>query len=158
RETHYTDNNLGQFWPTGWGGEIREYPKVITVQLTSTLSPTLLNEFKWGHRVTSLYWDPAYQSRAPYAKEAFDFLTKINGIPINQLPVLFPNHVINNNLTGAGSGCHPICTASDLGNTSPLNSFTETLNRTNGTHAFKGGVELRHASSTGWAAGGRMPA
>src|SRR5438034_6167578 len=127
RETHYTDNNLVQFWPTGWGGEIREYPKVITAQLTSTLSPTLLNEFKWGHRVTSLYWDPAYQSRAPYAKEAFDFLTKINGIPINQLPVLFPNHVINNNLTAAGSGCPPICTASDLGNTAPLNSFTETL-------------------------------
>src|SRR5436190_959354 len=74
RETHYTDNNLVQFWPSGWGGEIREYPKVITAQLTSTLSPTLLNEFKWGHRVTSLYWDPAYQSRAPYAKEAFDFL------------------------------------------------------------------------------------
>src|SRR2546422_7729560 len=157
RESHYTDNNLEQFWPTGWGGEIREFPKVITAQLTSTLSPNLLNEFKWGHRVTSLYWDPAYQSRAPYAKEAFDFLTKINGIPINQLPVLFPNHVINNNLTGAGSGCPPICTASDLGNTAPLNSFTETLNWTKGTHAFKGGIEFRHASSKGWAAGGLMP-
>src|SRR6058998_533438 len=157
RETHYTDNNLVQFWPTGWGGQIFEYPKVITAQLTSTLSPTLLNEFKWGHRVTSLYWDPAYQSRAPYAKEAFDFLTKINGIPINQLPVLFPNHVINNNLTGAGSGCPPICTASDLGNSAPLNSFTETLNWTKGTHAFKGGIEFRHASSKGWGAGGLMP-
>ncbi|PYS12309.1 MAG: hypothetical protein DMG15_14735 [Acidobacteria bacterium] len=145
RETHYTD------------GEIREFPKVMTATLTSTLSPTLLNEFKWGHRVTSLYWDPAYQSRAPYAKEAFDFLTKINSIPINQLPVLFPNHVINNNLTGAGSGCPPICTASDLGNTAPLNSFTETLSWTRGTHAFKGGIEFRHASSKGWAAGGLMP-
>src|SRR5215470_5338738 len=51
RETHYTDNNLVQNWPTGWGGEIREFPKVMTAQLTSTLSPTLLNEFKFGHRV-----------------------------------------------------------------------------------------------------------
>ena len=157
RETHYTDNNLVQSWPTGWGGEIREFPKVITATLTSTLSPTLLNEFKWGRRVTSLYWDPAYQSRAPYAKEAFDFLTKINGTPINQLPVLFPNHVINNSFTGAGSGCPPICTASDLGNTAPLTSFTETLSWTRGTHAFKGGVEFRHAYSRGWAAGGLMP-
>src|SRR5438876_8853358 len=157
RESHYTDNNLVQFWPTGWGGDIFEYPKVITAQLTSTLSPTLLNEFKWGRRVTSLYWDPAYQSPGPYAKEAFDFLMKINGVPINQLPVLFPNHVINNSFTGAGSGCPPICTASDLGNTAPLNSLTETLSWTKGTHAFKGGVEFRHAYSKGWAAGGLMP-
>src|SRR3989441_1803149 len=157
RETHYTDNNLVQSWPTGWGGEIREFPKVMTAQLPSTLSPTLLNEFKWGRRVTALYWDPAYQSRASYAKEAFDFLTKINGTPINQLPVLFPNHVINNSFTGAGSGCPPICTASDLGNTAPLTSFTDTLSWTRGTHAFKGGVEFRHAFSRGWAAGGLMP-
>src|SRR3989442_7457760 len=157
RESHYTDNNLVQSWPTGWGGDIFEYPKVITAQLTSTLSPTLLNEFKWGHRVTALYWDPAYQSPGPQAKEAFDFLTKINGIPITQLPVLFPNHVINNSFTSAGSGCPPICTASDLGNTAPLNSFTETLSWTRGSHAFKGGIEFRHAYSRGWAAGGVMP-
>src|SRR5919108_389812 len=157
RESHYTDNNLVQYWPTGWGGDIFEYPKVITATLTSTLSPTVLNEFKFGHRVTSLYWDPSYQKPDPQAKEAFDFLTKMNGIPINQLPVLFPNHVINNTFTGAGSGCPPICTASDLGNTAPLNSFTETLSWTRGTHTFKGGVELRHASSKGWAAGGLMP-
>src|SRR5204862_2130547 len=59
RETHYTDNNLVQFWPTGWGGEIREYPKVITVQLTSTLSPTLLNEFRWDTASPPPTWDPA---------------------------------------------------------------------------------------------------
>src|SRR5262245_17787470 len=137
RESHYTDNNIVQTWPTGWGGDIFEYPKVITAQLTSTLSPNLLNEFKWGHRVTSLYWDPSYQSPTPQAKPAFDFLTKTNGIPINQLPVLFPNHVINNSF-GGGAGCPPICVASDLGNTAPLTSFTETLTWTKGSHAFKG--------------------
>jgi hypothetical protein len=156
RESHYTDNNLVQFWPTGWGGDIFEYPKVMTAQLTSTLRPNLLNEFKWGHRTTSLYWDPAYQSPGPQAKPAFDFLTKINDTPINQLPVLFPNHVINNSF-GGGAGCPPICVASDLGNTAPLTSFTETLTWTKGSHAFKGGIEFRHASSKGWAAGGLMP-
>jgi hypothetical protein len=155
RESHYTDNNLVQLWPTGWGGDIYEYPKVMTAQLTSTLSPTLLNEFKWGRRVTALYWDPAFQSPAPHAKDAFDFLTKINGIPIHQLPVLFPNHVINNSYTG--TGCPPICVNSDLGNNAPLSSFTETLTWTKGSHAFKGGVEFRFGSSKGWAAGGLMP-
>src|SRR6266571_5444495 len=78
----YARQRLLNFWPESSCGyhAIKRFVCIIqvTAQLTSTLSPTLLNEFKWGHRVTSLYWDPAYQSRAPYAKEAFDFLTKIN--------------------------------------------------------------------------------
>ena len=145
-ESHYSDNNLVQFWPTGWGGEISEYPKVMTAQLTSTLTPTLLNEFKWGRRVTTLYWDPAYHS-STHAKEAMDFMTKINGIPIHQSPVLFPSHMIN--ITGGVNG--------DLGNTSPLSTFTDTLSWTKSNHAFKAGVEFRYASTTGWSAGGLMP-
>jgi hypothetical protein len=145
-ESHYSDNNLVQFWPTGWGGEISEYPKVMTAQLTSTLTPTILNEFKWGRRVTTLYWDPAYHS-STHGKEAMDFLTKINGIPIHQSPVLFPAHMIN--ITGGVNG--------DLGNTSPLTTFTEALSWTKNNHAFKAGVEFRYASTTGWSAGGLMP-
>jgi hypothetical protein len=145
-ESHYSDNNLVQFWPTGWGGEISEYPKVMTAQLTSTIKPTLLNEFKWGRRVTTLYWDPAYHS-SQHAKDAMDFMTKINGIPIHQSPVLFPSHMIN--ITGGVNG--------DLGNTSPLSTFTDALSWTKGNHAFKTGVEFRYASTTGWSAGGLMP-
>lgn len=145
-ESHYSDNNLVQFWPTGWGGEISEYPKVMTAQLTSTIKPTLLNEFKWGRRVTTLYWDPAYHS-SKHAKEALDFMTKINGIPIHQSPVLFPSHMIN--ITGGVNG--------DLGNTSPLSTFTDTLTWTRNSHAFKAGVEFRYGSTTGWSAGGLMP-
>jgi hypothetical protein len=145
-ESHYSDNNLVQFWPTGWGGEISEYPKVMTAQLTSTIKPTLLNEFKWGRRVTTLYWDPAYHS-SQHAKEAMDFMTKINGIPIHQSPVLFPSHMIN--ITGGVNG--------DLGNTSPLSTFTDAVSWTKGNHAFKAGVEFRYGSTTGWSAGGLMP-
>jgi len=130
-ESHYSDNNLVQFWPTGWGGEISEYPKVMTAQLTSTIKPTLLNEFKWGRRITTLYWDPAYHS-SQNAKEAMDFMTKINGIPIHQSPVLFPSHMIN--ITGGVNG--------DLGNTSPLSTFTDALSWT------KGGNSRRQISST----------
>src|SRR5215475_1974359 len=75
------------------------------------------------------------------------FITKINGIPIHQSPVLFPSHMIN--ITGGVNG--------DLGNTSPLSTFTDALSWTKGNHAFKTGVEFRYASTTGWSAGGLMP-
>jgi hypothetical protein len=59
RESHYTDNNNLSPWPTGYGGEVRENPRVRTLQLTSTLTPSLLNEFRYGYRVTSLEFNPA---------------------------------------------------------------------------------------------------
>jgi hypothetical protein len=46
-ERRYSDNMpLVSPWPTGWSGEIRESPKIVGTQLTSTLSPSLLNEFR----------------------------------------------------------------------------------------------------------------
>jgi hypothetical protein len=146
RESHYSDNNLVQFWPTGWGGEIAEYPKVMTAQLTSTLTPTLLNEFRWARRLTTLYWDPSYHHHT-HGEEAMDFLTKINGYPVHQRPVMFTSHMINND--GGING--------DLGNTSPLTTYTNTLSWTRGNHALKFGGEFRYASTTGWSAGGLMP-
>ncbi len=139
RESRYSDNNLVSPWPKGYGGEVTEYPKVMSAQLTSTLSPTLLNEFRWGYRETTLHFIPAFHS-STHAKEAWDFLTKINGIPIIQSPVLFASNVL-----AAGSAYS--------GNASPLYTYTDTLSWTKGTHAFKSGIEFRYASSKGWAAG-----
>jgi hypothetical protein len=138
RESHYTDNNDLSPWPNGYNGEVRENPRVRTLQLTSTLSPALLNEFRYGYRVTTLAWVAAIHSKN--AKEAFDFLTKVNGYPIYQRPALFANHVI-----GA---------ASDLGNESPLTTFSDTLSWTRGSHAFKFGTEFRFAYTSGWSPAG----
>jgi hypothetical protein len=143
RENRYSDNMpLSSPWPTGFDGEIQEYPKLMSAQLTSTLSPTLLNEFRFGYRVTSLYYLPGFHvtKNPDKAKEAYDFLTKINGVPVAQSPTLFANHVLN----AGGNGYS--------GNTSPLFTYTDTLSWSKGTHAIKTGVEFRLASSQGYAA------
>jgi len=134
RESHFTDNNNVSPWPTGYNGEVRENPRVRTLQLTSTLSPSLLNEARYGYRVTTLVFAAAVHSN--HAQEASDFLTKINGYPVYQRPALFTNNVIG--------------PSGDLGNKSPLNTFTDTLTWTKGAHAFKFGGELRYAYSSGW--------
>jgi hypothetical protein len=142
RESHYSDNNQLSPWPQGYGGEITEYPRVTTAQLTSTLSPALLNEFRFGYRRTTLHFIPAYHA-STHGKEAYDFLPQINGYPT----------IINPTLIGASmvSGAY-------TGNESPLYTYTDTVNWTKGPHAFKTGVEFRFASSRMWhGAGGAGP-
>jgi len=137
-ESHYTDNNDLSPWPNGWSGEVHEDPRVATLQLTSTLSPTLLNEFRFGHRVTSLTWTAAIHSQ--HAKEAFAFLPQQNGYPLYLRPTMFANNMIG--ATG------------DLGNTSPLTTSNDTLSVTKGSHAMKFGAEFRYAYSSGWSPSG----
>jgi hypothetical protein len=138
-EDRFSDNNSLSPWPNGWSGEVTTHPKVMTVQLTSTLLPTVLNEFKFGRRVTTLHNIPAYHTDE-HGKEAYDFMTVINGTPVMQHPMLFQDHMI---------ACAGYCT--DFGNSSPLTTYTETLSWTKGTHALKFGGEFRYAATVGWA-------
>jgi len=139
QEHRYTDNNALSPWPTGWNGEIITDPSVKSLQFVSTLSPTLLNEFRFGRRVTTLHSIPAYHN-TQYGKEAWDFMTQLNGTPVMQHPTLFNDHMI-----ACAGGC------SDFGNKSPLSNFTETLSWTKGSHALKFGGEFRYAATVGWA-------
>jgi hypothetical protein len=134
RESHYSDNNQLSPWPQGYGGEITEYPRVTTAQLTSTLSPALLHEFRFGYRRTTLHFIPAFHA-STHAKEAYEFLPQINGYPT----------IITPTLIGAG-----MVSGSYTGNESPLYTYTDTLNWTKGAHAVKTGVEFRFASSKMW--------
>ncbi|MBI2150777.1 MAG: hypothetical protein HYU27_09270, partial [Acidobacteria bacterium] len=135
RESHYTDNNDLSPWPTGYNGEVRENPRVRTLNFTSTLSPNLLNEFRYGYRVTTLHFTPAIETPG-VKEEAFKFLPQINGYPVYIRPVLFANHVIGS--------------SSDFGNTSPLTTYTNNMTWTRGAHALKAGVEFRYAHTAGY--------
>ncbi|MBI2150984.1 MAG: TonB-dependent receptor, partial [Acidobacteria bacterium] len=134
RESHYSDNNQLSPWPQGFGGEITEYPRVTTAQLTSTLSPTLLNEFRFGYRRTTLHFTPPYHA-SKHGKEAYDFLPQINGYPTILTPTLIGAAMVSGLYTG---------------NESPLYTYADTLNWTKGSHAFKTGIEFRFASSRMW--------
>jgi hypothetical protein len=135
RESHFTDNNDLSPWPTGYNGEIHEEPRVRTLTFTSTLSPNLLNEFRYADRINELHWNPAIET--PGVKDkARDFLPVINGYPVYLRPVMFANHVIGSQ--------------GDLGHTSPLTSYTDTMSWTHGSHAFKAGIELRYGYTAGY--------
>jgi hypothetical protein len=135
RESHYTNNNDLSPWPTGYNGEIREEPRVRTLNFTATLSPNLLNEFRYGDRLNELHWNPAIET--PGVKDkALAFMPVINGYPVYLRPSMFPNHVIGSQ--------------GDLGHTSPLTTYTDTMSWTHGAHAFKAGVEWRYGYTAGY--------
>jgi len=137
RESHYTDNNNLSNWPTGYNGQLRENPRVRSLNFTSTLSPNLLNEFRYAYRLTTLHWDSAIVTPA-VQEEAIKYLPVINGYPVYVRPTLFnfPNHVLGS--------------SGDFGNTSPLTTVNNNVSWTKGAHAFKGGIEFRYANTAGY--------
>ena len=136
-----TSTNAGLSpWPNGFNGESTTDPTVYTLSFTSTITPNLLNEFKWGRRVTTLKARTSYHNSDPeLAQAALDYLPVINGIPVIPHPELFTNHMIN---------CAGFCTY--FGNKSPLTTFGDTLSWTTGSHSLKFGGEVRHQSTYGW--------
>jgi hypothetical protein len=109
--------------------------------LTSTLSPTLLNEFRFGFRRTLRRDKIALHHSDPEIQKAAQAsMTVINGMPVFQHPRLF-----NDTLVVCTGGC------SERGDKSPLSTYSNTLSWTRGAHALKFGGEFRYANSFAWA-------
>jgi hypothetical protein len=150
KEYRFSDNNALSPWPNGWSGTTTQDPSVMTLQLTSTLSPTVLNEFRYGYRITTLQ-NTAGFFHPDHGKEAFDFLPKLNGLPVIFRPTLFSTHMLSC-IAGVVINC------SEYGSSSPLATWTDTLSWTKGVHAIKTGVEFRFGESSSWVPSGLIGA
>ena len=126
-------------WPGGYDGTVLRKPAFYSASLVSTLSPTVVNEFRFGHRKN---WHYAYGSVFRFdeiGEEARKQLPTRNGELYFPSHILFPNHFIGD-LGGNGT----------RGQQSPLFTYNDTLSWTQGKHAFKGGFEARFSSSDGF--------
>ena len=126
-------------WPGGYNGLIRRAPRVLTGSLVSTLSPTIVNEFRLGTRKAWNYswssiWRPDDVGEAARAA-----LPTHGGVPFYPTQILFGDNIITS-VSGAAT----------RGQTSPLFNYSDTLSWTKGKHAFKSGFEARFTSSRGW--------
>ena len=135
-------------WPGGFPTTARKFPEVISTAWTSTISPSVLNEFRFGRRTSSFHVrsaftegccfgdDDGFNNLTPEAQEIFDsFVPKVNGYPFLPSYSLLRNHWIN----WAASG-----------NASPLYQFADTVSWTQGAHTFKAGWEGSWSGSDGW--------
>lgn len=127
-------------------GFTKRIPQVWTVNGTSTLSPNLVNEARFGMQTSNVNSQNAFTNPdSTVATKAKSFLmTGGNGV-LNGKPysvVITP---------GAGSFAGgPLSVGAEIGNISPLWSWGDTLSWTRGKHAFKAGGELRLPRTNGY--------
>jgi len=133
-------------WPNGINGETVRRPWVLTSNLTSTLSPALVNEARFGIRYNFLEVRPAWEvSNKEKAQAVLDlFIAGSNGYSASFSPgsggVAF-----NNSYYSTQPGTN--------GNYTPLYSYADTLSWTKGKHALKFGSEVRISSTNGYNTG-----
>jgi outer membrane receptor protein involved in Fe transport len=118
-------------------------PKVLTVNFTSTLTQSLLNEARFGYRANKhIIWAP-WEVTDPKAREipASFLLQGGQDFPIAYVPAPVGAVTANN------FSCITNC--AQQGNTAPLYNYANTISWTKSKHAFRGGVDIRYTYTSG---------
>ena len=135
-------------WPGGYFGEIKRNPTFSTATWTSTISPTLVNEFRWGRKVDSwLGMQPTDLNccengvfdttrLTSIAKEAFAAFPQIDG----QRYAILQDTTLGGDFARARQN--------PRFNSSPLSQFADTLSWTRRSHSFQAGFEATLSGSS----------
>jgi hypothetical protein len=146
------------FWPNQLPGETKRRPHILTTNFTSTLSPSLLNEARFGLRLTTTESNPAWEHSDPNVREeARKFMLQggaVRWTNTSTQVAATPSDVII--IPGAGafafSGDNaPFDSgAAYLGNNNPLYNFADTVRWTRGAHALRFGGDVNITRSNGY--------
>jgi hypothetical protein len=151
-------------WQKGVVGLSYRRPQIITLGVTSTISPTLLNEAKFGYHINKGSQIPPWQSSDSSIKNtALQFIGQGGTRPggTAKFPVLVrpatgciangatgDEYTFDNGNMGMRLNCGVI--VPNLLN-DPLYEYTDSLSWTHGKHAFKFGGDLRFPRTDGYA-------
>ena len=163
-ESYYSTNQLGLTNPSGWSEEYGSYsgdlarkPQTLVASLTSTLRPTLLNEFRFALSLSDTWtYDPFEAKNGDKMKEVVEKLmptsytrNQLAYIGIGDSPILF--HSDPNNWVDQYPS-HPVnapgMISASWGGSDPRWTFSDTVTWMKGAHSFKGGFDYRRQSST----------
>ena len=140
---HVYDGVEKALWPHGYDSENLRDPRTLTASFTSTLSPTLVNEFRTGLRLNTYVLNAQFDNTKT-GKDVLNILPKANGTTYVPLTQLFAGNFIN---YGLGS----------RGQKNVLTSYADNLSWIKGKHAFKGGAEFRFGYTLSMQAGNFYP-
>jgi len=166
--TYQFDDNIDNIgdWPGSYSGATYRRPQTLTLNATSAISATLLNEARFGINYDKTRSVPAWLSpNQEIAKAAQSYLLT-GGVSRSGNGKTYP--VVVTPQTGdmqfaagvmetcGGSGITANCPGSiivgvtQVGYTDPLYNFADTISWTRGKHAFKFGGDLRFPRSNGF--------
>jgi hypothetical protein len=145
-------------YPAGYFGDVQRVPRFYTAQWTSTLSPTLLNEFRFGYKRDTWQgtspidlgccWNGAGMTDlAPSAQEAVKSFPTLNGKMQYVQPDTSP--------AGLALGLYAGMNVSSPRQTiSPFWQIADTVSWNKGNHSFQGGFEINRSNSSSANSGG----
>jgi hypothetical protein len=140
--------NAYEAWPTGFRGSRYRRPQLLSANFVSTLTPSIVNEFRMGFRRTGGNSFPGILD--PVNGEAVQsFFPNYNGYPV----------YVGLGSSAAGSQLNYQGSQISGGGTSQYNDVTQqvtwadSLSWTKGVHTFKFGGEVRRSYSKGFDAG-----
>jgi len=138
-------------WPGGFSSPTIRRPRVLTLNFTSTLTPSLLNEARFGYRANWHYvWAPWEDPDENKREIPLSLLVQGGqGYPIAYVPAMIGSTTpMNFQVNGNYFSCQTDC--AQQGNHTPLFNYADTISWTRGKHAFKGGVDVRITYSKGY--------
>lgn len=144
-ENNESDYSSGNWSTLRFPGKAFREPQVLTFNFTSTLTPNVLNEFRFGFRRTGTNTNPAL-SNPDTAEAAQEFYPNVNGIPVYVQPGTDPICFCGGQ-PGGGSQTGRLFNG-NVSESSPMYTFADTMSWTRGVHAFKAGVEARFPQTT----------
>jgi hypothetical protein len=138
-------------YPNGYFGEVQRRPDFYSLSWTSTLSPTVLNEFRWGMKRDSFIgWSP-FHVGCCYDGAGDNEISELSKEVTATFPKVSTGHLLfiaQQGAGGLGLGAYaPFGVASPRYSKSPLSQFANTLSWTKSAHAFQGGFEATFANS-----------
>ncbi len=156
REYNFNDSGLPA-WPGWFQGRATRNPRIYTAQWTSSITPTVLNEFRFGERETSWHGRSAWEVGCCFgADERLDNLTPEAEEALTFVPTTaagYPYNINTSSFNGRG-GWLPGGTRSQR---SPLYTYSDNISWIVGSHSFQAGWEGVWADSDGWNGGGLFP-
>jgi len=148
RERNDTDSDVPN-WPDGISYLTHRWPQVLTVNFTSTLSSSLLNEARFGMRYEDAGVIAPWEELFPDDKirSAAQALMLPGS---NNYNALISPGAGNYAFGGSANGMMNSNPGQYNGNISPLYNYADTLSWARGKHAFKFGGEARFTESKGY--------
>jgi len=136
-------------WPGSYTSQVIRRPKVLTVNFTSTLTSSLLNEARFGFRESRhVIWAPWEVTDAEKRKVPASFLLQGGqGIPFVYRPADVQGSTAQTAMSVNNYSCLNNC--AQQGNKTPLYNYGDTISWTKGKHGFRGGGDVRFTYTRG---------
>ena len=144
REQSFSDLSLSE-WPGGFNGQIQQHPRVFTSSFVSTISPTMVNEVRFGMRRGRLEALQAFDHPKTGA-QAREYMGKSGAIPWTIEGTLFGQ----SSMVFADNG--------SIGNATPLWNYGDNISWIRGKHALKAGADFRYQRGNAWNSDEIVPA